>query len=224
MIRTALIAGAAGLALAAAVAPAAVQAQSFRQIFISPAGEPFRARSDEPFPVSRWFKQADTDADGALSLDEFKADSLRFFRVIDVDKDDHITGYENTRYEKEVAPEILFDAGQLASNAPPSKVQYERGPLGEAPEVQGSGSRIGMAKTRRPSLDTIRRGAGQFSFFNEPQPIRVADHNLDFVVSSEEWTKTAIRRFGQLDLNKDGKIQASELPQTPFQILLVKRR
>ena len=209
--------------LAAAAQSKAASSSGFKQIFLSPSGEPFRAKSDEPFPVSQWFKGADTNGDGALSLAEFKADAMRFFKVVDADGDGTIIGVENQFYEKQIAPEILFDAGLLAQTAPPSAT-YERGPLGEPPEVQGGGSRLGQQRQpRKKTVLDLRRGAGQFSFLNEPQPIRTADTNLDYKVSAEEWEKTAARRFMTLDVNHDGKLTPDELPQTPFQILLMKR-
>lgn len=210
-----------------ALAPLSAAAQSspgFKQIFISPSGEPFRAKADEPFPVSQWFKGADTDHDGALSLAEFKADAARFFKDLDKDGDGMITGPENQFYERQVAPEILFDAMLLAQTAPPSPT-YERGPLGEPPQVQGGGTRIGQQKApRKQTVLDVRRGAGQFSFLNEPQPIRTADANLDYKVSADEWAKTAVRRFNTLDVNHDGKLTPDELPPTPFQQMLTKRK
>ena len=52
-------------------------------VFISPAGEPFRAPPDQPYPVADWFNRADADHDAALSRAEFKADSLAFFDRLD---------------------------------------------------------------------------------------------------------------------------------------------
>ncbi|MEI9891976.1 MAG: EF-hand domain-containing protein, partial [Caulobacteraceae bacterium] len=48
-------------------------------LFVSPAGEPFRAGPGEPYPVAVWFRLADADGDGKLTRDEFVADAARFF-------------------------------------------------------------------------------------------------------------------------------------------------
>jgi hypothetical protein len=79
-----------------------------RQLFISPAGEPFRAEPDAPYPVAAWFAGADSDHDGALTREEFVADSLRFFDIIDVDHNGVVDGFEVSHYETQIAPEILM--------------------------------------------------------------------------------------------------------------------
>ena len=40
-------------------------------LFISPAGEPFRAGPTEPYPVAAWFAGADKNGDGRVSADEW---------------------------------------------------------------------------------------------------------------------------------------------------------
>jgi len=77
------------------------------QLFISPAGEPFRAPAEGPYPVAAWFSAADANHDGALSRDEFVADAGRFFILLDTDKDGVIDGFEVSAYERNIAPEIL---------------------------------------------------------------------------------------------------------------------
>ena len=74
------------------------------QLFISPAGEPFRAPPGAPYPVVDWFNGADANHDGALSRDEFVADSVRFFNVLDMDHNGVLDGFEVSNYENHVAP------------------------------------------------------------------------------------------------------------------------
>jgi len=81
------------------------------QLFISPAGEPFRAPAGAPYPVQLWFEGADTNHDAALSRDEFVADAARFFATLDADHDGVVDGFEVSTYEKTIVPEILLGAG-----------------------------------------------------------------------------------------------------------------
>src|SRR5689334_16176727 len=77
-----------GVALALAfAAPATVRAQEedgLPNVFISPAGKPFRAVQGAPYPVVDWFKEADKNADGKLDHAEFIADAEAFFKVLDI--------------------------------------------------------------------------------------------------------------------------------------------
>lgn len=72
-------------------------------LFLSPSGEPFRGPGGE----AAWFAGADTNHDGVLTLAEFRADAMRFFRVLDANHDGVIDGSENQIYETKIAPEIL---------------------------------------------------------------------------------------------------------------------
>lgn len=77
------------------------------QLFISPAGKPFRAPAGQPHPLDQWWREADGDHDGVLTRQEMVADAMAFFETLDVDRDGAIDGVEVTRYEKEIVPEIL---------------------------------------------------------------------------------------------------------------------
>src|SRR6185312_9663402 len=46
-------------AAAAAAQPPVPEPPQPEQLFISPAGQPFRAKPGEPYPVAQWFAQAD---------------------------------------------------------------------------------------------------------------------------------------------------------------------
>jgi len=84
--------------------PAALQERM--QVFIAPCGRPYRAPLSEPYPVGRWFAEADTDHDGRLTETELRADALRFFAELDVDHDQLLEPAEVERYETEIAPEV----------------------------------------------------------------------------------------------------------------------
>lgn len=164
-----------------------------QHIFLSPDGEPFRG----PDGLTDWFKTADTDHDGALTLAEFRADAMRFFKVLDTDKDGQIDGPENTIYETKVAPEI-------------TQMFFGGGPGGE-----GGRRKPFISKTSKKTEP--RQGAARFSLLNEAQPVRGADFDLNQRVSADEWAKAAGRRFGLLDSDGDGKLTIATLaPRLPW--------
>jgi hypothetical protein len=193
----------------------------FQQLFISPMGEPFRAEVGQPYPVETWFKQADTDHDGAISLAEFKADAARFFKVLDANGDGVVDGFEVGDYETKIAPEIL---PQVQNRLAAQDVMSQR-------ELAQSGNRRRKAedsagkgrKERKGTLQDAMTGAAQYGLLAEPEPVRGADANLDFKISLAEWMSAAGRRFGELDKNHDGKLQRAELPITPMQRMLIDR-
>lgn len=172
------------------------------QLFISPAGEPFRAPPSAPYPVQAWFDGADANHDGALSRDEFVADSLRFFAVVDVDHNGVIDGFEVSNYETRIAPEII-------GGAAPS---MRRGPMGQGPEGGDDDS-----PRRRPSGTNVLQGAALFGLIAEPEPVMASDGNFDRRITKDEAIKAAKTRFALLDANKDGVLKLDELPKTPVQ-------
>ncbi len=177
-----------------------------QQIFFSPSGQPFRATSTDPYPSALWFAQADKDKDGKISHDEFVADAVQFFNQLDVNHDGYINSPENTRYENQVAPEILSVDGRIAQ------------PKFRAPEPDSS-----SGADQDPNGGKYRKtiiGAAQYGLIDEPQPIRAADANFDFRVSRDEWAATSSQRFTILDRNGDGYITLDELPKTPIQLAL----
>lgn len=177
-----------------------------KQVFISPAGEPFRADPGQPYPVAAWFAGADADHDGALTRAEFVADSLRFFDRIDADKSGVVDGFEVSAYERNIAPEIV------QSSAMPQ--QAMEGPSGgEGPE--GDGPR------RRPNgLGNMLLGATPFALLAEPQPVMGADADFNRRITRDEAAKAAAARFKLLDKDGDGRLTLAELPKTPMQKIL----
>ena len=78
--------------------------------FISPMGEPFRARSTADDTLAKWFVQADRNHDGLVTPDEMQADAERFFATLDKNHDHEIEPEELVHYEWEVAPEIQVNS------------------------------------------------------------------------------------------------------------------
>jgi Ca2+-binding EF-hand superfamily protein len=96
------------LALAAATQPAPPQPPQPQhgRTFISPMGEPFRVGSSAEDGLAAWFRQADRNHDGSVTLDEMKQDAQRFFETLDTNHDGEIDPDELGNYETVVAPEI----------------------------------------------------------------------------------------------------------------------
>ncbi|WP_419251669.1 hypothetical protein ACN2C6_09960 [Caulobacter sp. ErkDOM-YI] len=174
------------------------------QLFISPAGEPFRAPAEAPYPVAAWFSAGDANHDGALSRDEFVADAGRFFTVLDTDKDGVIDGFEVSAYERNIAPEILQGV-----NIPPGG---GRGGRGGPP---GGGD--GPPRKRGGLVGGALQGAAPYALLAEPQPVMGADADFNRRISRDEAVKAAKSRFALLDADKDALLRVEELPATPVQ-------
>src|SRR5919197_3837467 len=72
--------------------------------FISPMGEPIRARVPNEDTLARWFNQVDRNHDGFLTPDELQADAERYFtQFLDTNHDGQIDPDELVRYEWQVA-------------------------------------------------------------------------------------------------------------------------
>jgi hypothetical protein len=188
--------------------------QPRRSLFISPAGEPFRAEPGAPYPVAVWFAGADTDQDGVLTRDEFVADSLRFFDRIDSDHNGVIDGFEVSAYETQVAPEILqgFQGGGPRGQGGGHRGGRRGG--GGGPPGDGGGKRGGGL------MGGMLQGATPYSLLAEPEPVMASDGDFDRRITRAEATKAAKARFALLDKDGDGKLALAELPQTPLQARL----
>jgi hypothetical protein len=190
-----------------------------RQVFISPAGEPFRADPGQPYPVAAWFAGADADHDGVLTREEFVADALRFFAVLDLDHNGVIDGFEVSNYENQIAPEILGafrDAGQGsrggpgAGGGPPGGGRGRGGP-------PGGGGHGGGGKRGGGPMGGMLQGATPYSLLAEPQPVMGADADFDRRITRDEAAKAARARFALLDTDGDGRLRLADLPRTPAQ-------
>lgn len=198
------------IALSLAALPAAAQPgpppEEMGRLFISPAGEPFRGGGG----LEAWFARADADHDGALTLAEFRADAMTFFKVLDANPDGKIDGFENQAYETKIAPEITRMSFPGGGGGPPGGGRM-RGP---PPGMEREASHIprGGGGPRGPSP---REGAGRYGLLNEPQPVRGADADLDWKVTAEEWARAAGKRFAILDADGDGRLTLATLPRPP---------
>jgi hypothetical protein len=190
-------------ALVLLASPAARGADEDFNLFISPSGEPFTAPIHAPYPIVTWFNGADANHDGKLDQAEFRADAQRFFDVLDRNKDGKISSLEVTYYEQRIVPEIL---AVNTSDAGGAIVRVA---------MQDSGDPDNPDATKQ-KLDG-NQGAVPFSLFQEPEPVRAADRNLDGMITLKEWLDQADRHFAALDRNGDGMLTLDELPQTKIE-------
>ena len=170
--------------------------------FISPMGEPFRARTADDDTLARWFADADRNRDGALTADELAADGDRFFATLDTNHDGQIDPDELVQYEWEIAPDI-----QLTSRTRPAP--------GQAPARARS---KGQDQTRFEEADEIRvrpagglQGAARYGLLNIPEPVAAADADFNRSISLAEFRQAALARFQWLDRAHAGRLGLAQL-------------
>lgn len=177
--------------------------------FISPMGEPIRARTPGEDTLRRWFAQADRNHDGVLTPNELVADADRFFAILDTNHDGQIDPEELIHYEWQVAPEIQVN----------SKMRRARpaGAPAEEPKDEDKRRRGG----RDRGADYGPQGAARYALLNIPEPVAAADADLNRAVSLQEFRQAALDRFALLDRAHAGRLSLQQLeamlppPETP---------
>jgi Ca2+-binding EF-hand superfamily protein len=160
--------------------------------FISPMGEPFRARTVDDDTLTKWFAQADRNHDGSLTSDEMIADADRFFATLDTNHDGEIDPDELVKYEWEVAPDIqLMSRTQPAPGAPRDKPEASR-------------------DHHEPPLGGLQ-GAARYGLLNIPEPVAAADTDFDRGISLAEFRSAAVARFQLLDVERTGRLALGQL-------------
>jgi hypothetical protein len=216
------------LALAAilvlcATAAGAQELQS--NLFISPAGEPFLAPTDKPYPIVNWFNQADANHDGKLDAAEFRADAEHFFAVLDRNKDGVLDSQEISIYEHYYVPEILSQQGADAGGHL-IRVQYGGGAGGGGgiQSIDPGGATPGDEPPPQRQRLNSQQGAVPYSLFASPEPVASADRNLDGKVSLKEFQAQSDRHFAALDTKMRGYLTLAELPKTDYEIQVKAKR
>ena len=183
--------------------------------FISPMGEPFRARTPDDDPFARWFYQADVNRDGMLTADEMRADAERFFNVLDSSRDGRIDSEERMVYEASIAPEVQINS-QWKRTRQEAAADRERGDRGRRFENTVDGYQ----------LDGLQ-GAARYNLLNIPEPVSGADADFNRIVTLDEFRAAAAYRFQLLDSNRLGRVTLQELrvllPSRPKEGRRVKR-
>jgi Ca2+-binding EF-hand superfamily protein len=170
--------------------------------FISPMGEPFRARTKGDDTLALWFNQADRNHDGMLTADEMQADADRFFATLDTNHDGEIDPEELVRYEWELAPEIQVNSRKMRAPGEPVKPQQTGA---ERSRKEGDWDRDSLGK-----LEGLQGGA-RYALLNIPEPVAAADVDLNRGVTQNEFRQAAVARFQLLDSGRHGKLTFQEL-------------
>jgi hypothetical protein len=223
---------AAGVSQTARAEPDYDDPSNWPNVFISPFGQPFRAKLDAPYPVVDWFKQADKNADGRIDHAEFRADAAAFFTALDANGDGVLDSAEVWFYEHRVAPEILGLRVTVAGAERGRPVGRHGGLLWLA---QGGGNQGVMGvlppgdavptEPRIPhSIDESRNGASPFSFFDQPEPVTAADLDFTGYITKKNFLRLADVHFQSLDRKELGYLTLDGLPKTHVQQLLERGR
>ena len=94
--------------------------------FISPIGEPYRARTPTDDTLADWFQRADRNKDGFLTVDEFEADADRFFGKLDTDHDGEIGPDELPRTNMRSRPKSRLCRGRDRWRDTPLRLHWTR--------------------------------------------------------------------------------------------------
>lgn len=189
------------IAFAAGIAASPLSAKG---VYMSLMGEPFRTNEAGEEPFDQWFTLADQDGDGAISSLEFRSDAEAFFAELDANDDKVIDADEMAEYER-MAPGRTRAAGGGAVTPSSRRPQ----PKSSAPVEEGQVAIVSSGNV--PSATRIHPGGGPIKYSEVPQPVAMADLNLDRRVTLQEFTRTASRRFTNRDANQDGRLTRKEI-------------
>ena len=185
-----LLLSAAAAAPAAPVAsppPSSGGSHRFGRFFISPMGEPFSAdRGGDA--LADWFRQADRNHDGQITIEEMQQDAERFFAILDTNHDGEIDPDEITHYETVIAPDD-----------PGLSLALGEGGGGQFRHHRGGGSWGGGGG---PGGEL--QGRSRFGLLDLPEPVVSADSDFNGGVSLNEFKSAAVKRFSALDVDHRG--------------------
>jgi Ca2+-binding EF-hand superfamily protein len=191
-------------------------------LFISPAGQPFRAAPGYPYPVSVWFAAADRDHNGKLTRIEMRQDGRRFFQILDLNNDGVIDGSEIAAYEHGMVPEIL-EAADIPDLEGPGRGEAGEGGRGGG-RMGGHGGRgrggeegDGQGPSQRGGMAHSPLGAAPYSLTFVVEPVSNDDADLDGKVTMAEFLAALDRRFDELDSMGRGYLTLGALPKTRVQ-------
>jgi Ca2+-binding EF-hand superfamily protein len=203
------------MAALAAAAPAPAEKPIFvtayaGRPFISPMGEPFRAKNSTDDALARWFAKADANQDGVLTPDEMQADAARFFATLDTNSDGEIDPEELIHYEWEIAPDIQVSAKTRLSPGETAEVREKRRRDADLAALdEDDFPRRRGKKSKQGNLE----GAARYGLLNLPEPVAAADADFDRGVSLQEFQIAAASRFQLLDTAKQGWISLPQLQE-----------
>ena len=192
--------------------------------FISPCGEPFRAKRGAPYPVVDWFHQVDKDNDGKIQRAEFNADAEAFFKVLDRNRDGVLSPYEVNYYELKIAPEVVgvkVQAQRLPFEREDARLwlaQFGGPGGGGVPPAAPPQHEPSSPSSPTPDISADQTaGASPYSFFDEPEPVATADVHFRGVISKDDFITLSNTHFDTLDRAELGYLTLENLPKTPVQ-------
>jgi Ca2+-binding EF-hand superfamily protein len=191
------------LLLFAAEAPIRVVGHAWAP-FISPMGEPFRARTKSDDTLGLWFHQADRNRDGMLTPDEMQADADRFFAKLDRDHNGEIEPEELVAYEWEVAPEIQVNSKRKRLPGQPAE-QVKAG------DDIGFGDEEPSRHRRANVIEDGLEGGARYALLNLPEPVAAADADFNRAITLAEFRRASQERFRLLDRARAGRLTLPEL-------------
>jgi Ca2+-binding EF-hand superfamily protein len=200
------------LLLAAADAPINVVGHAWAP-FISPMGEPFRARTAADDTLANWFRQADRNHDGSLTIDEMQADADRFFATLDENSDGELDPDEIARYEYEVAPDVQVMSRLKRAPGEPAKAARPVGLDGE-PVTHKGRERRRADEAAQLGMGGNLQGGARYALLNIPEPVAAADLDFNRGVSHAEFRQAAVERFNLLDTRHGGRLLLADLQAT----------
>ena len=173
------------LALAAPARRAHRRNGAWRRPFISPIGEPFRARTPNEDTLARWFlsgrpqpgRRPDPRRDRGRCGTIFSRCSTSI-RTGEIDPD------EIVRYEWQVAPEIQVNSRMRRARAP-----GEAPPKADDESRRDDSDRPRGKRDRNANIDSGPEGAARYALLNMPEPVAAA-------------TRTSTARFRWQSLSK----------------------
>jgi len=202
------------LAAAGQAAPITVTGHQWAP-FISPMGEPFRARTAADDTLANWFRQADRNHDGILTADEMVADAGRFFATLDTDHDGQIDPDELAAYEYDVAPDVQVMSRTKRAPGTPAPVAKPRDDeaMLELSDKQQRRERRKREAEQEASLGLggALQGAARYALLDIPEPVAAADTDFNRAITLDEFRSAAIGRFALLDRGHQGQLTLAEL-------------
>lgn len=152
-------------------------------------------KSGSPDRGDRFVKRYDTSADGRVTKEEFETGQRAWFAKRDKDGDGKIGKAEAPRF-------FARRGGKL--DMPSLATALERGAAKfKAMDVNGDGA---VEASEVAAAENERRA------YRIKKAMHRLDQNRDGKVSPEEFMAPAQQRFGNLDLDNDGRITAEDLP------------
>lgn len=179
-------------------------ASAKNSVYMSLMGEPFRTNAAGEDPFDQWFKLADRDGDGSISRIELQQDAQAFFASLDLNGDKLIDADEMVLYERESPARIRAAGGEVAPLSSRRPTATSSAPVARSEVALVTSGNI-------PSATRVHPGGGRADVSAAPQPVAMADVNLDRRVTMDEFNRAAGRRFTNYDVDQDGKLSRKEL-------------